>query len=186
MTAQNIFDELDLKYLPTQQKIFEIKGHGSMSNAANTYFETFRENMNDFYNLAVKYGYINPELEDVMNEDSSNQNDISDIVRPDAPTTTNDKGGSQSYVPVRFDLFDAASMFEMAKVLHVGAEKYGEDNWRLIDVEDHLNHLLMHTFAYLAGDATDDHLSHALCRAMFALGVHLGLDDLSINEVEDY
>jgi hypothetical protein len=98
---------------------------------------------------------------------------ISDIVSPDAPTTTNEKGGSQSDIPVRFDLIDGPAMFEMAKVLGAGAKKYGDDNWRLVPVEDHLNHLLMHTFAYLSGDATDDHLSHILCRATFALGVQL-------------
>jgi hypothetical protein len=64
----------------------------------------------------------------------------------------------------------------MAKVLSEGAEKYGEQNWRKIDIPDHLNHLLMHTYAYLAGDTTDEHLSHILCRATFALGVSLGED----------
>lgn len=98
---------------------------------------------------------------------------IQDIVAPDAPVTTNEHGGSQSDVPVRFDLIDAKAMFEMAKVLDHGAKKYGANNWRLIPVEDHLNHLLMHAYAYLAGDRTDDHLSHALCRATFALGVSL-------------
>jgi hypothetical protein len=101
------------------------------------------------------------------------QKRISDIVSPDAPTTTNKKGGSQSDIPVRFDLIDGPAMFEMAKVLGEGAKKYGEDNWRLISIEDHLNHLLMHTFAFLSGDTTDDHLSHILCRATFALGVQL-------------
>ncbi len=98
---------------------------------------------------------------------------IASIADPDAPMTTNEKGGSQSDIPVRFDLIDAKAMFEMAKVLDHGAKKYGANNWRLIDVEDHLNHLLMHTYAYLAGDRTDEHLSHILCRATFALGVSL-------------
>ena len=53
----------------------------------------------------------------------------------------------------------------------VAAEKYGVDNWRKIGVESHLNHLLMHVFAYLAGDTQDEHLEHALCRAMMAVGV---------------
>ena len=104
--------------------------------------------------------------------------DISSIASPDAPTTVNEKGGGQSFIPVRFDLIDAKAVFEMAKVLNEGAEKYGEDNWRLIDVKDHLNHLIMHAYAYLAGDRTDDHLSHALCRATFALGVALEEDNV--------
>ena len=112
---------------------------------------------------------------------------MQDIVSPDVQMTTNEKGGSQSDVPVRFDLIDGKAMFEMAKVLDHGAKKYGENNWRLIDVDDHLNHLIMHAYAYLAGDRTDDHLSHTLCRAMFALGVALdddGKDDDSIEEIE--
>ena len=98
---------------------------------------------------------------------------IGDISSPNAPTTTNERGGSQSDIPVRFDLIDGKALFSMAAVLHTGAVKYGENNWRLIGVEDHLNHLLMHTYAYLAGDRTDDHLSHILCRATFASGVSL-------------
>jgi hypothetical protein len=98
---------------------------------------------------------------------------IKDIVSPDAPTHVNDQGGKQSLIPVRFDLIDAKALFEMAKVLHVGAEKYGENNWRLISIEEHLNHGIMHGYAYLAGDRTDEHLSHMLCRSTFALGVSL-------------
>lgn len=109
---------------------------------------------------------------------------IQEIVSPDAPTTVNAKGGAQSDVPVRFDLIDAKAMFEMAKVLDHGAKKYGANNWRLIDVDDHLNHLLMHTFAYLAGDDTDDHLSHILCRATFALGVKLAEQGVDNGKVD--
>jgi hypothetical protein len=98
---------------------------------------------------------------------------IADIVSPEVPITTNSKGGSQSDIPVRFDLIDGKALFEMAKVLDYGAKKYGENNWRKIEIDDHLNHLLMHTYAYLAGDRTDEHLSHILCRATFALGVAL-------------
>lgn len=95
------------------------------------------------------------------------------IASKDAPTTTNEKGGSQSHIPVRFDLIDGKALFQQAKVLHEGAEKYGVDNWRLIPVEDHLNHLIMHAYAYLAGDQSDEHLSHIMCRATFAQAVHI-------------
>lgn len=98
---------------------------------------------------------------------------ISDIVSPDAETTTNERGGMQSHVPVRFDLIDGKAMFAMAAVLHEGAEKYAPGNWRLIPTRDHLNHALMHIFAYLSGDRTDEHLSHALCRITFANAVEI-------------
>lgn len=99
-------------------------------------------------------------------------------VGPDTPTTTNAEGGSQSDVPYRMDLIDARAMFAMAAVLDTGARKYGVDNWRKISVPEHLNHLLIHTFAYLAGDTSDDHLSHILCRATFAQGVALQSPEL--------
>lgn len=95
------------------------------------------------------------------------------IVGPNTPITTNEAGGSQSHVPVRFDLIDGKALFEMAAVLHEGAVKYGDNNWRKIPINDHLNHLIMHAYAYLAGDRSDDHLSHIMCRAMFAQAVEI-------------
>lgn len=95
---------------------------------------------------------------------------------PDTPTLTSENGAKQSDIPYRFDLIDGLAMAEMAKVLKDGAEKYGQDNWRGIDVPSHLNHLLMHTFAWLAGDRSDDHLSHILCRATFAVAVSVSSD----------
>jgi len=99
--------------------------------------------------------------------------DISEIAGPEAPTIFNAKGGGQSHLPARFDLVDGKAMFAMAQVLHEGACKYGADNWRNIDIEDHLNHLIMHAYAYLSGDRSDGHLSHIMCRAMFAQAVEI-------------
>ena len=95
-------------------------------------------------------------------------------VGKDAPTVTNEKGGKQSRVLYRFDLCDPKAMFEMTKVLKEGFDKYGDDeNWRKIPVNEHLNHLLIHVYAYLSGDESDEHLSHAMCRAMFAQAVEI-------------
>lgn len=121
---------------------------------------------------------------------------IADISSPDAPTVTNSKGGSQSLIPVRFDLIDAKALFEVAKVLYVGARKYGEDNWRKIPIEEHINHNITHAYAYLAGDRSDEHLSHMTCRSIFAQGVALqeghpetyltvGKEQLPPNETND-
>jgi Domain of unknown function (DUF5664) len=99
--------------------------------------------------------------------------DIRRAVDPNIETHTNAKGGSQSHIPVRFDLVDGKAMFAMTAVLAEGAAKYGANNWRKIDIDDHLNHLIMHAYAYLAGDRSDEHLSHIMCRAMFAQAVEL-------------
>jgi len=66
-------------------------------------------------------------------------------------------------------------MFAAAEVAQYGAEKYGEDfyhrNYTKISAEEHINHAVQHLYAFLAGDATDDHLGHAILRAMFAYEV---------------
>lgn len=97
---------------------------------------------------------------------------IAEVAAVDAPTITNELGGSQSLIAVRFDLIDAQAIYDMAGVLHTGAEKYGENNWRAIPINEHLNHLIMHAYAYIGGDESDEHLSHCMCRSMFAQGVH--------------
>lgn len=90
-------------------------------------------------------------------------------VGPDVPVVVNEAGGKQSRVPYRCDLLPAKATLEVAAVLHAGAEKYGPDNWRQIPTRDHINHALTHLFAFLAGDCSDAHLSHAACRALMAL-----------------
>lgn len=66
-------------------------------------------------------------------------------------------------------------MFAAAQVAKAGADKYGETfgnrNFTKIPVEDHINHCIQHLYAHLAGDRTDDHLGHAIVRAMFAYEV---------------
>lgn len=90
-------------------------------------------------------------------------------VGPDAPTTTNEEGGSQSAIPYRCDLLPSGALLRIARVLAAGAKKHGDENWRKIPREDHLNHALMHVLSHLAGDATDDHLTHAGCRMLMAM-----------------
>lgn len=89
-------------------------------------------------------------------------------VGKDAPTIINEQGGKQSKVEYAFDALDPIAMFAMCKVLKEGRDKYGDDeNWRKISWREHLNHMIIHAFALLAGDKTDDHASHIMCRAMF-------------------
>lgn len=90
-------------------------------------------------------------------------------VGPDAATVVNAAGGKQSGSPYRCDLLPPHALLAVAKVLKHGADKYGEKNWHLIPVEDHVNHALTHLFALAADDATDGHLEHAACRVLFAL-----------------
>jgi hypothetical protein len=98
-------------------------------------------------------------------------------VEPDAPVTVNKNGGKQSETPYGFHLIPPSAIFDAAKVLKYGAEKYGETfgdrNYTKIDSVDHLNHALQHIYAHLAGDTQDDHLGHALVRLMFAYDMNV-------------
>lgn len=94
-------------------------------------------------------------------------------VGADAPVIENERGAKQSASPARLDLLPALATLRVGEVLKEGAEKYGEDNWRGLSVGDHLNHMLVHVYAHLAGDSQDDHLAHAACRAMMALETRL-------------
>jgi len=98
---------------------------------------------------------------------------VLDGMGPDQPIIIDKNGAGQSDLPYRMDLLDARALMAAARVLHGGALKYGAGNWRDLPIRDHLNHLLAHTYAYLAGDDQDEHLSHVLCRALFALGCEL-------------
>lgn len=89
-------------------------------------------------------------------------------IGPDAPIQTNPNGASQSSSPYRLDLIPPLSLLDVAAVLKGGADKYGVDNWRGLSVDDHLNHALVHIYAFLAGDTQDNHLGHATCRMMMA------------------
>lgn len=96
------------------------------------------------------------------------------ILGPNAPTTTNELGGKQSDTIYRMDLIDPHAVLAISGVLHDGFKKYGGDeNWRRIPITDHLNHALVHIYAYLGGDRSDAHLSHVCCRAIFALAKEL-------------
>jgi hypothetical protein len=82
---------------------------------------------------------------------------------------TNDRGGSQSNIGVRYDLIPGSVIREIALILSAGAERYGDDNWKLIPARDHINHAINHLFLWLDGDRTENHLGNAACRYLFAV-----------------
>lgn len=93
-------------------------------------------------------------------------------LEPDAPVIENEKGGKQSHSPYGFHLLPVNAMFAAAEVAKYGADKYGETfhsrNYTKIPPEEHVGHCIQHLYAYLAGDHSDNHLAHAIVRAMFA------------------
>lgn len=97
-------------------------------------------------------------------------------VGPTEPIEADGKGYKTSRTPYRFDLMPGAALLHMAEIMAIGAESHGENNWKRGTVEDHLNKMLTHAFAHLAGDTTDDHLGHLAWRAMAALEIQLTED----------
>ena len=80
----------------------------------------------------------------------------------------------------RMDLLPPKSIFEVAKVLGFGAEKYGPENWRLLEnLQDRYTAgALRHIFAHMDGEDLDpesgmSHLAHALCCLLFKLEIEL-------------
>ncbi|MEH1821916.1 MAG: dATP/dGTP diphosphohydrolase domain-containing protein [Nostoc sp.] len=88
-------------------------------------------------------------------------------------TTTNKSGGKQSKVLARMDLVPALAVYCIGTILKAGSDKYGDNNWRLIPIPEHINHAIIHLYAYLAGDTSEHHLGNAACRLLFALELSL-------------
>ena len=75
----------------------------------------------------------------------------------------------------RMDLLPFDALIEVAKVMGVGAEKYGDDNWRLVEPATRYEAaLLRHYTAYKSGEINDPetglpHLAHMATNALFIL-----------------
>lgn len=76
---------------------------------------------------------------------------------------TNERGGKNSRIDVRYDLIPAQVFKALAEVFNEGSIKYEDDNWKQVPGMDHLNHMLNHIMEYrMTGNKED--LTHAGCR----------------------
>lgn len=98
---------------------------------------------------------------------------LDEAASPHNEIVENEMGAKQSHIPARFDLLDGPAMYEMCVTLAEGAESHGAENWRGMTIEENLNHAMMHIFAYLSGNRSENHLSHLQCRAMFANAIEI-------------
>jgi hypothetical protein len=74
-----------------------------------------------------------------------------------------------------WSLINWTTMAFVLEVLQEGSDKYGSDSYRNISVEDHLLHLVEHAIATIPSitardyESLESHLTHLICRALFAL-----------------
>lgn len=96
-------------------------------------------------------------------------------MKAETEMSTNESGGKQHYRPYRAQALPPKALMEIARVRYIGFNEYGyeDENYKSIDKNEHIGRALMHIFSYLAGDTSNDHLSHAACRLLFALEIDI-------------
>lgn len=83
---------------------------------------------------------------------------------------TNERGARQSRIGVKFTDFSPEALLRVGRTSAEGFAKYGAGNWQKIDQADHIDHAINHLLEYQAGNTSEDHLAHAACRVLFAIG----------------
>ena len=80
---------------------------------------------------------------------------------------------------VQLDLLPPEAVIGLGEVLTYGANKYGTNNWRGVEVERYEAALLRHLMAWKSGSPVDEesglsHLKHVLCNAAFLVALENG------------
>lgn len=86
------------------------------------------------------------------------------------------QGLKYDYGKPRMDLLPFDALYEVAKVLSFGTEKYSENSWKKVEAKRYEAAMLRHLAQYKAGELLDKesgltHLSHLACNALFILAL---------------
>lgn len=92
---------------------------------------------------------------------------------------------------LQWSLLPIAQIEDVVKVLMIGAEKYGRDNWKNCDDTNRYKDALMrHVTSYIKGEKIDvkskggdglPHLAHAICNCLFLMY----FDDMNTKACEE-
>jgi len=105
--------------------------------------------------------------------------------------TTKDSGKRQDYISgmrrdvqdgkPRYDLCDRKMIRRWAELMARGAEKYGEENWRLADSKEELNRFkasfLRHAFQWMNNDNDEDHAAACIFNLAAAETVKIKINE---------
>lgn len=94
-------------------------------------------------------------------------------LEPDAPMTTNADGYKTRASPYRFELLPTDAVLAVCAIFTSGAKDHGDWNWLKGDAKHHVGKACTHLCAWLTGDRSDDHLTHAGCRILMAIAIDL-------------
>lgn len=75
----------------------------------------------------------------------------------------NQYGGKQSFIEGDYTQLPFRAIRRLAITLQRGGKKYGRNNWKKIDCNDHLNHAIRHILLFAEFGDTED-LHNAFCR----------------------